>query len=186
VTRRAAQRVGPAGTVAGLDVNPGMLSVARTQAPPEHSVRWHHASAESMPLADQTFDVVLCQMGLQFFSDKRAALREMRRVLALDGRVHVTVPGPTPPLFEAMKAALARHIDPKAAAFAAVVFSLHDADEIIELMGSAGFHDIDVQAKPKALRLPEPADFLWQYIHSTPLAEPVSRADPAQRDALER
>ena len=38
------------------------------------------ASAEAMPLPDASFDVVLCQMGLQFVPDKHAALREMRRV----------------------------------------------------------------------------------------------------------
>jgi ubiquinone/menaquinone biosynthesis C-methylase UbiE len=39
-----------------------------------------------MPLPDDGFDVVLCQMGLQFFQDKVAALREMRRTLAPGGR----------------------------------------------------------------------------------------------------
>ena len=36
-----------------------------------------------MPIPDASFDVVLCQMGLQFMPDKLAALREIRRVLWL-------------------------------------------------------------------------------------------------------
>ena len=186
VTRLAAECVGAGGAVAGLDVNPGMLAVARSQTPPHFSIDWYQASAESMPLPDKAFDVVLCQMGLQFVPDKVAALREMRRVLDTDGRVFVTVPGPKPPMFAIMTDALARHLSPKAAFFADLVFSLHDADELTELMSSAGLRNIDVQAGAKSLRLPAPVDFLWQYIHSTPLAEAVAQAGQAKRDALER
>ncbi|MDZ5698734.1 class I SAM-dependent methyltransferase [Chelativorans sp. M5D2P16] len=186
VTRRAADRVGAGGAVSGLDVNPGMLAVARSRTPPDIPVEWYEASAESMPLPDEAFDVVLCQMGLQFIPDKQAALREMRRVLVSGGRVFITVPGPKPPMFAIMKDALASHIDPNAAFFADLVFSMHDAEELAELMRDAGFREIDVRARPKTLRLPAPADFLWQYIHSTPLAEAVAQAGQAKRDALER
>jgi ubiquinone/menaquinone biosynthesis C-methylase UbiE len=186
VTRLAAERVGPSGTVAGLDVNPGMLAVARASTPSGISIHWYEASAEAMPLPDESFDVVLCQMGLQFVSNKPAALREMRRVLAGGGRVYVTVPGPKPPLFGVMTEALARHIRPQAAGFGDVVFSLHDVADMTKLMRDAGFRDIDVQAKPKFLHLPAPADFLWQYLYSTPLAEPVSKAGAERRMALER
>ncbi len=186
VTRLAAERVGAAGAVAGLDVNPGMLAVARSHTQPDISIDWYEASAESMPLPDEAFDVVLCQMGLQFVPNKLAALREMRRVLGTGGRAVITVPGPKPPMFAIMTNALARHLKPEVASFADLVFSLHDVDELTDLMRSAGFREVDVQAKPKTLRLPAPADFLWQYIHSTPLAGAVAQADEAKRDALER
>ena len=39
-----------------------------------------------MSLPDASFDVVLCQMGLQFVRDRHAALREMHRVLVPGGR----------------------------------------------------------------------------------------------------
>lgn len=186
VTRRAAERVTAAGKVAGLDMHPGMLAVARSLTPPGISIDWYKANAESMPLEDETFDVVLCQMGLQFVTDKPAALCEMRRVLDTDGRAIVNVPGPKPPLFAIMTDALARHFSPETASLSDRVFSMHDVDELTELMRSAGFRDVDVQAKPKALRLPAPADFLWQYIHSTPLAEASAQAGEAKREALER
>lgn len=186
VTRLAAERVGPTGTVAGLDMTPGMLAVARESTPPGTSIDWYEASAEAMPLPDDSFDVVLCQMGLQFMSNKPAALREMRRVLRHGGRAYVSVPGPMPQLFEVMAEALARHFGPQAGAFCGVVFSLHDVADIAKLMRDAGFRDVDVQARPKPLRLPAPADFLWQYLYSTPLAEPVSKADAEKRVALEQ
>lgn len=185
VTRLAAERVGATGAVTGLDVNPGMLAVARSQSLSGNSIKWCEASAESMPFPDQAFDVVLCQMGLQFVPNKLAALREMRRVLATGGRAFINLPGPKPPLFAVMTDALARHVCPKVASFGDLVFSMHDADELADLMRSAGFHQIDVQAKPKTLQLPAPADFLWQYIYSTPIAEAVAQAGKAKCAALE-
>ena len=186
VTRLAAERVGAAGAVAGLDVNPGMLAVARSQTSPDISVDWYEATAELMPLPDEAFDVVLCQMGLQFVPNKLAALREMRRVLVTGGRALVTGPGPKPPIFAVMTDALARHLSAEAASFGDLVFSMHNVDELRDLMRSAGFREVDVQAKSKSLRLPAPRDFLWQYIDSTPLAEAAGRAGEAKRAALER
>jgi hypothetical protein len=63
---------------------------------------------------------------------------------------------------------------------------MHAVDELAELMRDAGFREVDVQARPKTLNLPAPADFLWQYIHSTPLSQAVAQAGQAKRDALER
>lgn len=186
VTRLAAERVGPSGAVAGLDVNPGMLAVARASTPSGMSIDWYEASAEAMPLPDGSFDVVLCQMGLQFVPNRPAALREMRRVLDRGGRICVNVPGPKPSLFGIMTEALARHIGPPAAAFGDLVFSLHDVDDMTKLLRDAGFRGVDVQTRSKPLRLPAPADFLWQYVHSTPLVEPVSKAGAERRTAFEQ
>jgi ubiquinone/menaquinone biosynthesis C-methylase UbiE len=45
----------------------------------------------AMDLPDSSFDVVLCQQGLQFFPDRGAALREVRRVLVPGGRALLSV-----------------------------------------------------------------------------------------------
>src|SRR3546814_6159009 len=62
VTRLASEQVGATGAVSGLDVNPGMLAVARAATPEGMSIEWHEANAEAMPLPDASFDVVLCQL----------------------------------------------------------------------------------------------------------------------------
>jgi ubiquinone/menaquinone biosynthesis C-methylase UbiE len=186
VARLAAQQVGATGSVAGLDVNPGMLAVARAATPPGMAIEWHEASAEAMPLPDASFDVVLCQMGLQFMPDKHAALREMWRVLARDGRLLLNAPGPTPRALAIMGEALARHVRPEAAGFVHQVFSLHDTAEIENLVRGAGFRDVDVQTHTKTLRLPPAEEFLWQCVHSTPLAGAVAQVDDQQLRALER
>ncbi len=185
VTRLAGQRVGDSGSVAGLDVNPGMLAVARSAAPPKLAIDWYETSAEAIPLPDGAFDVALCQMGLQFIPNKLGALREMRRVLAPGGRLVLNLPGPTPPLFAAMAEALGKHIGPQAASFVQIVFSLHDEQELRELMKGAGFHEVDVQTARTTLTLPPAKEFLWQYVSSTPLANLVAKASDESRAALE-
>jgi len=186
VARLASDKVGAAGTVAGLDVNPGMLAVAREATPAGAAIEWHEASAEAMPLPDASFDVALCQMGLQFMPDKHAALGEMRRVLAPGGRLVLNLPGPTPRPLAIMAEALARHVGAEAAGFVNHVFSLHDTAEIRNLVSEAGFHDASVETDTRQLRLPAPAEFLWQYVQSTPLAGVVAQADDERRAALER
>ena len=186
VARLAAAAVAPSGKVTGLDINSGMLAVAQKEAPRGIWIEWREANAESLPLQDGTFDVILCQMGLQFVPNKLGAIREMRRVLASGGRVLISVPGPTPPLFAIMADGLARHIGPEAASFAQVVFSLHDGDELAGLLKSAGFRDIEVRTATKSLQVSEPKDFLWQYIHSTPLVAAIAKTDKANRTAFER
>jgi ubiquinone/menaquinone biosynthesis C-methylase UbiE len=185
VSRLALEKVGPKGIVAGLDVNPGMLAVAREAAPPGSSIQWYQAPAEAIPLPDNSFDAVLCSMGLQFFSDKAAALREVRRVLADGGRLVVGLPGPTPPALREMEGALARHVGPDAAAFVGAVFSLHDPDTLRELATAGGFGEVSIDTSTMFLKLPRPEEFLWQYIFSTPLAAVVAQVDNDTRAALQ-
>ena len=185
VARLAAAEVGTEGTVAGLDPNPGMLAVAASVTPPELGIAWHQASAESMPLPAGAFDVVLCQMSLQFMDDRRQGLREMRRVLADDGRIMLNVPGPAGAVFEIFIDAMTRHLGNQAAGFARAVFALHDETELQTLLREAGFHRVSTVAEDYELMLPKPGDFLRQYIWSTPLAMVVAEASEEVRAALE-
>ena len=186
VARLASPLVGAAGTVAGVDINPGMLAVARSTTPPGTLIDWHEADAEAMPLPDASFDAVLCQMGLQFMPDRGAALREMRRVLAPGGRLVLNLPGPTPELFGILGEALARHLGAQAAGFVHLVFSLHDTAELEELISGAGFRDVAVRAGTSELRLPAPGEFLWQYVRGTSLAGVVAPMNDGRRASLER
>jgi len=84
-----------------------------------------------------------------------------------------------------MAEALSRHLGTRAGSFVNLVFSLHDVKELAEMMRGAGFRNVEVKARSNSLRLPAPADFLWQYIHSTPLAEAAAKIGEASRAALE-
>jgi SAM-dependent methyltransferase len=73
VARIAAPEVGPTGQVTGLDINAGMLAVARSLPPPSGgSITWVEGDAGAMDFPDASFEVILCQQGLQFFPDKPA------------------------------------------------------------------------------------------------------------------
>ena len=184
VAKLAADRVGAEGAVVGVDMNLGMLAVAQSTSA-TGLVSWREAKAESLPLDDAGCDVVLCQMGLQFFTDKQTALREAHRVLDRSGRMLANLPGPTPALFEVLEDALGRHLSPDVARFVAAVFSLHDESALSGLFTTAGFGAVDVTSETPTLQLPRPGDFLWQYIHSTPLSAAVANLDEDQRRALE-
>lgn len=186
VTRLAAGRIGADGEVAGLDPNPAMLAVAREVVRSDAPLSWHEAPAEEIPLPDGSFDVALCGMGLQFFADRSAGLREIRRVLAPGGRLVASLPGPAPQPLQVLEETLAEHAGPEAGAFVALVFSLHDPDEVRALATDAGFDPVEVGSSRVAVRLPSPAEFLWQYVESTPLAAALAGLDEEERAALER
>ena len=88
LAREIASRIGSVGRVVGIDPSPGMVAVAKRLAP---GVEWREGVAESLPFPDQSFEAVVSQFGLMFFTDRRQALREMLRVLAPAGRLAVAV-----------------------------------------------------------------------------------------------
>ena len=60
--------------MAGLDVNRGMLAVARSLQPAGAAgIEWHEGSALELPFDDRESGCVLCQLGLQFFPDRTTA-----------------------------------------------------------------------------------------------------------------
>ena len=185
VTRLAAREVGPDGTTVGVDVHPGMLAVARSVTPPASRIEWREADAEALPLDDASFDVVLCQMSLQFVEDRRKALGEMHRALVPGGRILLDLPGPATPQFAALAECVGRHIMPEGKGFVERVFSLHAPAAVEALLVEAAFRDVEVHSTVRPLSVPAPREFLWQYVSSTPLAAPLSGADSKVLDAFE-
>jgi SAM-dependent methyltransferase len=186
VARIAAARVGPTGAVVGVDLNPGMLSVARSVAPSDAPLQWQEASADKLPFPDGSFGVVYCQLGLQFFADRAAALREMRRVLGAEGRLALMVwrgihesPG-----FAVLAEALERHVGQAAATIMRAPFGLSNGDELAALVRAAGFQGVAIQERSGTVRFPSVERFVLSYVAGSPLAVPVSQASDAAREAL--
>jgi ubiquinone/menaquinone biosynthesis C-methylase UbiE len=189
VARIAATRVGPTGAVVGVDLNPGMLSVARSVVTDSRSggpLQWQEANADKLPFPDGSFDVVYCQLGLQFFADRAVALREMHRVLGAEGRLALMVwrgihesPG-----FAVLAEALERHVGQAAATIMRAPFGLSNADELAALVRAAGFQGVAIQQRSGTVRFPSVERFVLSYVAGSPLAGPVSQANDAARDAL--
>jgi ubiquinone/menaquinone biosynthesis C-methylase UbiE len=88
LAREAAARTGQKGHVAGLDPHAGMLAVASDLSP---TIEWREGTAEALLFPDRSFDVVVSQFGLMFFTDRDKAIREMLRVMVAGGRCVVAV-----------------------------------------------------------------------------------------------
>lgn len=187
VARVAAQRVGSTGCVAGLDLNPDMLAVARSlPAVPGASITWLEGTVMALPFQDAVFDVVVCQLGLQFFPEWRAALREMRRVLQPAGRVALNVFGPIAdnPATQALANALDAHIRPDASLAKRTEHALADTRELRSLLLETGFRDIEINTATKMVHFPSVVDYVRIQLSATPLASLVATLDPAHRQRV--
>jgi len=98
----AAQLVGPAGQVVGIDLSPEMIAVAEAGRAGAGfpQVEFQVAAVEAIPLPDGVFDVALSNGVLNLVPDKPAALREIFRVLRPGGRLQacdMALVGEVPP-----------------------------------------------------------------------------------------
>jgi SAM-dependent methyltransferase len=182
VARLAWPLVGPSGRVVGLDVNAAMLDVARSAAAGAQApIEWQEGDIVSMPLADGTFDIVLCQHGLQYVPDRHAALTEMRRVLRASGRLVLSVWRPVQynPGHAVFADVLDRHVSETAGSTRRAPFTLSDRDEIRALVAGADFHDIVMQLDVRVARFPSAEAMVRIMMAGTPLAAAMAEADPA-------
>jgi SAM-dependent methyltransferase len=175
--------------VVGLDINEGMLEVARkVSSDVRPQIEWRQGDATDMPLPDEAFDVVFCQQGLQFFPDRPAALGEMHRVLVPNGRLALNVLRSTEhnPGYRLLAEALERHVGPDAGAMMRSPFSSLSAHELRDLIESAGFRDVRIHLGIGPVRYPSVEELLrWEGV-SSPLAGPIGALTDDVRAALIR
>ncbi len=91
----AAEKVGPAGEVTGVDLSAGMVAETRREIAARSipNARVMQMDAEQLQFPDGSFDGVLCGFALFFFPNLGRALAEIRRVLAPGGMVAVSTWG---------------------------------------------------------------------------------------------
>jgi ubiquinone/menaquinone biosynthesis C-methylase UbiE len=187
VARTAASRVGGAGRVAALDLNAGMLTVARSLAPTSgRSIEWYEGSATSLPFEDGEFQVVLCQLGLQFFPDQAKAVQEILRVLAVRGRVGASVYTAIErnPATHALSDALDWHLGPGASQAKRAEHSLGDARIFRALFADVGFAEVRVETVARNVHFASAAEYVRIQLSATPLAALLEEHEPAMRERL--
>jgi ubiquinone/menaquinone biosynthesis C-methylase UbiE len=143
VGRLIVEKVGKSGSVTGVDLNAGMIEVAKRSQP--SGVKWHQEDVTALPFPDASFEMAFCQQGLQFFPDKVAALSEVRRVLKPDGTLILTVWSAVPALGAAMPEGLGRYVSSEAAKSALGPFMFNDLEIIKALFIESGFPDIETE-----------------------------------------
>lgn len=83
-----AEKVGPKGTLYGLDLSQEMLAKARHNLALAGvaNIEWLHAPADAIPLRDCSIDLVAANGIYNLSPDKEAVMREVARVLKPGGR----------------------------------------------------------------------------------------------------
>ena len=188
--RFAASRASASGRVVGIDVNAGMIAVAKTRpaSPGSARLEWHEADACALPVSDASADVVLCAQTIQFLPERGRALREMRRTLRPGGRVAVSVwcPLEDNPYFESLVRAMEQHVGPDTAKGLRAAFGLADANEVKALLSDAGFDAVVSEPASLELELPPLSEFVPRHISATPMAAGYAAATEEARAAVIR
>jgi ubiquinone/menaquinone biosynthesis C-methylase UbiE len=189
LARLAAGRVGPKGSVTGLDINAEMLAVARArQSQVEAAVIWVEGSAVAMDLVDASFDVIVCQQGLQFFPDRETAVREMLRVLVPGGRAALSVWKSPSPYNTAVGDALERFVGAEIAARyrAGRLQGVPDASALRDMMARAGFCAVEVRARKQIIRQPDIETFVLGHLDGHPVARAITALSDDERAEFAR
>jgi ubiquinone/menaquinone biosynthesis C-methylase UbiE len=185
VARAAAERLGPEGHVIGIDLNPGMIGVARSlPIPCGAPIEWLERSALDVGLSDGSVDVVLCQQGLQFFPDKPRAMREMRRVLRPAGRVALSVWSNKGIYNTALGGALAQFVNEEVAARFCASRRAPTREQLEALTREAGFTHVEVRVQRIDVRLPRLDTFALDHLGATPIAPIIATVGAEARDRI--
>ena len=173
------------GHVTGLDLNKGMLAVARMVLSEGAPIDWIEGSALDLPFQAGMFDLVLCQLGLQFFPDQEQALREMRRVLSPTGRIALSVYSPIErtPGANAFVLALDRVFEPGASRIKRGEHCFNAPEELRDLLTGTGFGRVEVHTVIQQIAFPSVLDYARFQLLATPMAALLSNYSETDRQA---
>lgn len=165
VLRLAVERFGNIKSIAGVDINRGMLDIAKELTPTTNiPIEWREGDVCELPFPDKSFEVALCSQGVQFFPDKSAALHDVQRVLVSDGRLIFTIWSTPHPPQAALAELLTRHVNAEAAAECLAPFVWSDAAVIRQLVADVGFVDIEMAVIESPMRMSSSAESVSDFI----------------------
>ncbi len=172
LAKEVSARVGPEGSVVGLDINEGMLAVAERKSP---GIEWKFGAVESIPFEDETFDTVVSQFGLMFFVDKAAAIQEMFRVLKPGGTLVIAVwdslenvPG-----YKTVVELLQRLFGDETAGALRSPYSLGDVQTFESLIKNAGIKNFEIKTLPGKAQFPSIESWIFTDVKGWTLADMI-------------
>jgi ubiquinone/menaquinone biosynthesis C-methylase UbiE len=182
LAREAWSRIQPGGSLTGVDINDGMLAVARRKSP---EIDWQEGQAESLPFGEASFDAVVSQFGLMFFEDRVAALGEMWRVLRPGGRLAVAVWDSldNTPGYAAVTALLQRLFGDRVADGMRAPYNLGDPEVLLPLFGATGIPDASLSTMDGSARFPSIESWVHTDVKGWTLADLI---DDAQYETLQQ
>jgi ubiquinone/menaquinone biosynthesis C-methylase UbiE len=161
----AAELIRPGGTLVSSDAASAMLDVARERAVQMgiDNVEFRQLELEWIDLPTGSVDAVLCRWGVMLVVDREAAAREMRRVLRPGGRVALAVwddPSINPWATIPRQALMARSQAGPPQAGAPDMFALAAPGALADLLESAGFTEVAIDAIELPRTYPNIGDYL--------------------------
>jgi SAM-dependent methyltransferase len=187
-----AERVGPAGSVLGVDIAEASIATAeaRIAAAALPQARVALADAASHPFPQGGFDLLFSRFGVMFFEDPVPAFANLRRALAPGGGRAALLawrPAAENPWASAPVAAV-RHLLPplpQPGPEEPGQFAFGDAARVRRILGGAGFRDVAVAPRDLPLRLGADAGDAAAFALSLgPAQRALLGAPQAQRDAV--
>ena len=140
-----------------------------------------------MPFQDESFDLVLCQQGFQFFDDHAAGMSEIRRVLGRGGRAFVSVWTGLDytPFMKALDEVISTHL---AESTVGRAFALNDAVLFERLAQDGGFERTEVEEVGLTVSAREPETFISMMVQSGVLMSPElsERTEEERRSLIEK
>jgi SAM-dependent methyltransferase len=163
-----------------------MLAVARRIVNDGGSITWREGSALELPFSSDHFDVILCQLGVQFFPDQPRALREMRRVVRERGRIALSVYSPIErtPGANAFASALDEVLGPGASQIKRGEHSFASPAQLEKLLADAGFCRTDVQTVTQIIAFPSVLDYVPFQLFATPMTILLKDNSEPERQAI--
>jgi len=161
-----ASRIGPTGRVAASDLSADLLAIASQRARQRgfDHVSTHQADAQSLPFADDSFDLATCRFGVMFFPDVQRALRELMRVLKTGARACFAVWGPKEqPYFSSSIAIVHEHIGgPLIAPGSPDPFRFAQPGSLSRALNDAGFAEVHEETRILPWTWPGSAEEVWE------------------------
>ncbi len=179
VARVLRDRFGPDLPITGVDISEGMIGAARSFcAGLAGPFEWHVAPVHDMPLGSRSFGLCICQQGMQYFPNERAALREIARVLHVDGLLILTVWSGPNAYFRAQAEAMKRYVSEAAGEKALAPFSYDAPDRLPAILGDTGFVGLDINEVVITRVIPDAERGIAEDIEGSPLAPLVQAGGP--------
>lgn len=188
VARLAAEGVGPKGKVTATDISPPMLEIARAKpkAPDHAPIEYIESPAVPLKVDDASFNVTVCQQGLQFFPEKVEAIKEMARATKPGGRLAIAVWGSLQqcPIWGEVYAGLQETVPAAIADMMKAPFSMGDAQQLMALAEEAGLSDIEIKTCSLPLTFERGVDQAIRVLDATPLAPKLAELSSEEQDAM--
>jgi ubiquinone/menaquinone biosynthesis C-methylase UbiE len=180
-TLTAAQRVGPTGYVLATDISGSMLKLAAEAAREAGltNVETRVMDAENIDLDADSFDAVICQLGLFLFSNPANVLRGMRRVVRPGGKVAALVFSTAEKNpYQGIPMGVARRFG----SAPLPLFSLGETDVLENIFRESGLLDVTVRALSFSRRFSSAAEMIRRLKETAFLRGPIEKLDEAERE----